>query len=41
MRYAMMSRPWVRDVERPVVKDSWARAFERAGREDVDDWRVA
>jgi hypothetical protein len=41
MRYAMMSRPWVRDVERPVVKDSWARAFERAGREDVDDWRIA
>lgn len=25
----------------PPPRDSWARAFERAGREDVDDWRVA
>ena len=41
MRYAMMSRPWVRDVAKPVVTDTWARAFERAGREEVDDWRIA
>jgi hypothetical protein len=26
---------------KPPPRDSWARAFERAGREDVDDWRVA
>lgn len=26
---------------KPPPIDSWARAFERAGREDVDDWRVA
>jgi hypothetical protein len=41
VRYAVMSRPWTRDVEKPVVKDSWMRAFERAEQADVDDWRVA
>jgi hypothetical protein len=39
-RYAVMSRPWVRAVERNDAKpDRWMRAFER---EDVaaNDWRV-
>lgn len=25
----------------PPPRDSWARAFERAGREEIDDWRIA
>jgi hypothetical protein len=40
-RYACASRPWVRTVEPPPVIDTWARAFARANREDVADWRVA
>jgi hypothetical protein len=41
-RYAMMSRPWVRDAVKPKVIDSWDAAFERAGREEqAAAWRVA
>jgi hypothetical protein len=42
MRYACMSRPFVRDAEKPVVRDSWSDAFERAAREEqASGWRVA
>jgi terminase large subunit-like protein len=41
-RYMCMARPWVRDPERPKVFDSWARAFERANAEEVENsWRIA
>lgn len=40
-RYACMSRPFVRDLAPKPVTDTWARAFERASRADVDAWRVA
>jgi hypothetical protein len=39
-RYAMMSRPYVRDMERPKPRDSWDAAFNRDDNE-VRDWRVA
>jgi len=41
-RYACMSRPFVRDAVKPVVRDSWDRAFrrERSGR-DTQGWKVA
>ena len=34
MRYALMSRPYIRDVERPKVRDSWDAAFNR----DEEPW---
>jgi hypothetical protein len=40
-RYAMMSRPWVRDAAKPVVRDSWSDAFERAQDDAPAGWRVA
>ena len=40
LRYAMMSRPYVRDMERPKVVDSWDAAFARDER-PLRDWRVA
>jgi hypothetical protein len=39
-RYAMMSRPYVRDMERQKPRDSWDAAFNRDDNE-VRDWRVA
>jgi hypothetical protein len=36
----MMSRPYVRDMERPKVVDSWDAAFARDER-PLRDWRVA
>jgi hypothetical protein len=36
----MMSRPYVRDMERPKPRDSWDAAFNRDDNE-VRDWRVA
>jgi hypothetical protein len=42
VRYAAASRPFVRDAEKPVIEDSWSRAFERAAREEqASGWRVA
>ena len=41
MRYACMSRPWVQDAARPVVSDSWERAFNRGEDDDAAAWRVA
>lgn len=38
-RYAMMSRPYVRDMERPKPRDSWDAAFNR-DEEPLRDWRV-
>lgn len=40
-RYACMSRPYVKEIAKPVVRDSWAAAFDRATTEPVDDWRAA
>jgi hypothetical protein len=41
-RYACMSRPFVRDAVKPVVLDTWARAFERMDNEgEPAGWRVA
>jgi hypothetical protein len=40
-RYACMSRPFVRDTAKPVVRDSWSAAFQRAGRSEVANWRIA
>ena len=40
-RYACMSRPFVRDAAKPVVVDTWARAFERASGGEPAGWRVA
>jgi hypothetical protein len=41
-RYACMSRPFVRDAVKPVVVDTWTRAFERAGSGgEPAGWRVA
>jgi hypothetical protein len=40
LRYALMSRPYVRDMERPKPRDSWDAAFNRDDNE-VRDWRVA
>jgi hypothetical protein len=39
-RYAMMSRPYVRDMERKPPRDSWDAAFNRDA-EELRDWRVA
>jgi hypothetical protein len=39
-RYAMMSRPYVRDMERQKPRDSWDAAFNRDA-EELRDWRVA
>jgi hypothetical protein len=36
-----MSRPFVHDAVKPVVLDTWARAFERASGSEVAGWRVA
>ena len=36
----VMSRPYIRDVERPRPRDSWDAAFERDA-EELRDWRVA
>lgn len=41
VRYSCSSRPYVRDVVKQPPADTWARAFERAGRSDVEGWRVA
>ena len=42
MRYGVMSRPWVRDVQPAAPVDSWARAFNASRyHEAADDWRVA
>jgi hypothetical protein len=38
-RYAMMSRPYVRDAERQKPRDSWDAAFNRDA-EELRDWRV-
>jgi hypothetical protein len=40
LRYALMSRPYVRDMEKPRPRDSWDAAFNRDDNE-VRDWRVA
>lgn len=40
-RYACMSRPWLRDAEKPVARDTWAEAFARADRTEVEGWRTA
>jgi hypothetical protein len=40
-RYGMMSRPWIKDAAKPVVRDSWDIAFERANEAAPDGWRVA
>jgi hypothetical protein len=40
LRYAMMSRPYVRDMERPKPVDSWDAAFAR-DEQPLRDWRVA
>jgi len=38
---AMGLREYVHIDKPPPVIDTWARAFARANREDVADWRVA
>ena len=41
-RYACMSRPFVQDMKRETVVDSWSRAFQRADRDgEPNGWRVA
>jgi hypothetical protein len=42
LRYGLMSRPFIRDAEKPVVRDSWDAAFRRA-HEDAEPrgWRTA
>jgi hypothetical protein len=40
IRYACMSRPFVRDMERQKPCDSWDAAFNRDA-EELRDWRVA
>jgi len=40
VRYALMSRPYIRDAERPKPRDSWDAAFNRDA-EELRDWRVA
>jgi len=40
IRYACMSRPFVRDMERRKPRDSWDAAFNRDA-EELRDWRVA
>jgi hypothetical protein len=40
LRYALMSRPYVRDMEKQKPRDSWDAAFNRDEGE-VRDWRVA
>ena len=41
-RYACMSRPFVRDAVKPVLRDSWDRAFARAREsQDAAAWKVA
>jgi hypothetical protein len=39
-RYAMMSRPYVRDLQHQRPRDSWDAAFNRDDNE-VRDWRTA
>jgi hypothetical protein len=39
VRYAMMSRPYIRDLERQRPRDSWDAAFSR-DEEPLRDWRV-
>jgi len=39
-RYACMSRPWVRDAAKPVIKDSWDRAFQQQ-HDTEHSWRIA
>jgi hypothetical protein len=42
LRYACMSRPWVKDAPKEVVVDSWDRAFARASEtETARSWRTA
>jgi hypothetical protein len=42
LRYACMSRPFVRDAARPVVRDSWDKAFAAAReRQETQAWKVA
>jgi hypothetical protein len=42
LRYACLSRPFVQDAPKVVVRDSWDRAFERAGQDSRPaGWRVA
>lgn len=38
-RYAVMSRPYVREMEHKPVRDSWDAAFNR-DQEELRDWRV-
>jgi terminase large subunit-like protein len=40
VRYSVMSRPYVRDLEHKPVRDSWDAAFNRDDGE-LRDWRVA
>jgi hypothetical protein len=39
IRYALMSRPYIRDAERQKPRDSWDAAFNRDA-EELRDWRV-
>ena len=39
-RYAMMSRPYVRDLQHQRPRDSWDAAFDK-DEEPLRDWRVA
>jgi hypothetical protein len=42
LRYACLSRPYVQDAPKVVVRDSWDAAFARAGQESSPaGWRVA
>jgi hypothetical protein len=42
VRYAVMSRPWIKDAVKPKAEDSWDKAFRRASeRENAAGWRVA
>lgn len=41
VRYACSSRPYVKEAPKTVVRDSWAKAFDRASSQPVEDWRVA
>lgn len=40
-RYAVMSRSYVTEAPVVPVRDSWARAFDKASQQDVDDWKIA
>lgn len=42
VRYGVMARPFIRDAEKPVKRDSWDIAFQRAAMEGQPaGWRVA